>query len=346
MTLRWRFLLPFLAILAISPEALSNIALAAKARPSADIKSNLVKLSDLFSDLEPGQDCDIGPAPSPGSRIIIGQLQLIAIAAQFGVDWQSGAVPVQIIIERKARAVTRGELMPLIRSALRAEAAPDDSDINIGAYTTTTIPAELTSQPTLESLAYDRSNGHFSAQLLFDAPGVEPISFRIAGTVQEMISIPVLTHAMAAGSVIMASDLMVKRMRKGLVGDRTLLIASEAEGLALRHRIMGGDPVSLDELSRPLLVSRGMSVVLRLEDTGLVLMATGQAIEDGALGDRIHVLNPSSRAVLVARITGTAAVQVDPTNTPVMLTSQQSGLPSAYSMASLMQPLSQNEPVR
>ncbi len=341
----WRLVICVTAALIVGV-AMPVGALAAKPRPLVNIRSDLVKLSDLFSGLEAGQDCDIGPAPAPGRRITIEQLQLAAIAAQFGVDWQPGIIPVQVVIERQARSITRRDLMPLIRSSLEAAGAPEDSDISLGAYATLSVPAEITSQPEVESLAYDRSSGRFTAELLFDAPDAAPMRLHIDGMVQEMIEVPVLVHGMSAGTVVSAGDLQVKRLRKGITGYRTLLTANDAVGLAVRHRMAQGDTVSLDELSRPNLVSRGMSVILRLEDTGLVLTAKGEAIEDGALNDRIHVLNPMSRAVLLARVTGTASVQVDPTSTPVMLASQQSGLPTAYSLSTLKQSSSQHGPLQ
>lgn len=319
--------------------AFSGATLAAQPRASITIRSSSVRLSDLFSGLSAGQDCDIGPAPAPGRRINIDQPQLTAIAGQFGVDWQPGAFPAQVVIERGGRSVVAGELLPLIRSALMAAGAPESSDVSLSTYVTLVVPAETTSQPDIESLNYERASGRFTAQLLFNAPGADPMRLRVTGTAQEMIDVPVLVHNMSAGSVITSSDLQIKRLRKSLVGNRALLTAEDGTGLALRHRMVAGNFISLDELSRPLLIFRGMSVVLRLEDTGLVLLAKGEAIEGGALDDRIHVLNPSSRAVLVARVTGSGMAQVDPTSAPILLASQQSGLPPPYGLATVTQPL-------
>ncbi len=320
---------------------LCGAASAAQPRASVSIRSNSVKLSDLFSDLEAGQDCTIGPAPAPGRRIVIEQPQLAAIAGQFGVDWQTGIIPARVNVQRAARSITPGELLPLLRSALVAAGAPEGSDVSFSTYVTLLVPAELIGQPDIESLTYDRSSGRFTAQLLFDTPGSDPMRLRLTGMAQEMTEIAVAAHDMNAGTVIAPSDLRLRRLRKSLIRDKTLLAVQDGVGLAARHRLAAGNPISLDDLSRPLLVSRGMSVVLRLEDTGLVLLAKGDAIEGGSLDDRIHVLNPSSRAVLVARVTGPGMVQVDPSSAPVMLASQQVGLPPAYSLTKTTRSLSQ-----
>ena len=331
-----------LAVMAVpAAVAVPGNALAAQVRRMVSVSSNMVKLSDLFSGLEPGQDCDIGGSPAPGSRVTIEQPQLAAIAAQFGVDWQQGAIPVRAVIERKGRSVTREELVSVIHSALVAAGAAEGSDISLSNYVSMMVPAEMAKQPNVESLSYDHASGHFTADLTFNAPGLEPMQMRVAGMAQEMAEVPVLTHNMIAGSIIGPDDLHIRRLGKNLLSDRTLLVAAGATGFALRHQMLAGKPISLDELSHPLLVVRGMSVILRLENTGLVLVAKGEAIDGGALGDRIHVLNPSSRAVLIAQVTGSGAVQVDPGSAPIMLTSQQAGLPSASSLNASVQASSQ-----
>ncbi len=324
-----------LATFALTMGGCLGAATAAQPRASVSVRSSAVKLSDLFLGLEPGQDCAIGPAPMPGRRIIIEQPQLAAIAEQFGVDWQPGVVPARLIVERAARSVTPGELAPLIRSALVAAGAPEGSDVLLSTYVTLVVPAENAGQPDVQSLNYDRASGRFTAELLFNTPGVDPMPLRVTGMAQEMVEVPVSIRDIATGDLLAPADLQLKRVRKSLVGNKTLLAAQEAAGLVARHRIAAGNPISLGELNRPLLVSRGMSVILRLEDPGLVLLAKGEAIEGGSLDDRIHVLNPTSRAVLVARVTGAGTVQVDPTSAPVLLTSQQTGLPQPSALTAM-----------
>ena len=308
----------------------SRTSRAAQPRTTVSIKSGSVRLSDLFTGLEPGQDCTIGPAPAPGKSIVIEQAQLAAIAAQFGVDWQSGAIPLRVILERKARSVLRAELLALLRPALVAAGAAPGSDIALSGFATMSIPAEDTNPLDIDQLDFDPASGRFAAELLSDGVGADPVRLRVSGTAREMIEVPVLAHAMNAGSVIAPEDLELGRVRKSVADERTISATQEAVGLALRHRMMAGSTITADDLTRPLLVTRGMPVLLRLQNTGMTLTTKGEAIEGGALDDRIHILNPDSRAVLVARITGPGQVQVDPASTPVLVSEQRSGLPQPF----------------
>lgn len=346
MTVEHKPVVSVVVALALGVAIFSGTAFAAQPRASVSIRSGSVKLSDLFSNLETGQDCTIGSAPAPGRRVIIEQPQLAAIAEQFGVDWQPSAAPARVIVERAARSITPAELLPLVRSALAGAGAPEDSDVSLSTYTTLVVPAEDAGQPDIESLDYDHRSGRFTIQLSFDTSAVDPMRLHVTGTAREMVEIPVLAHDMAAGTLVVASDLRTKRIRKSLVSEKTVSTAQDAVGLAARHQIAADSPILLDELGRPLLVSRGMSVILRLENPGLVLLAKGQAIEGGSLDDRIHVLNPTSRAVLVARVTGAGTVQVDPATAPVLLASQQSGLPQPYTLSAMTKPLSHQDLVQ
>jgi flagella basal body P-ring formation protein FlgA len=62
---------------------------------------------------------------------------------------------------------------------------------------------------------------------------------------------------------------------------------------------------------------------MQLVAGGLSLTAQGQALEGGAVGDRIQVLNPGSRAVVEAEVVGIDRVRIDAGSTPVMVAGSQ-----------------------
>jgi flagella basal body P-ring formation protein FlgA len=80
--------------------------------------------------------------------------------------------------------------------------------------------------------------------------------------------------------------------------------------MALRHNVAAGSPMPLADLGHPVLVHKNSAVVMVLDAPGLSLTAQGIAAEDGGRGELIRVVNPASRAVVTAEVTGPDRVRV------------------------------------
>ena len=73
---------------------------------------------------------------------------------------------------------------------------------------------------------------------------------------------------------------------------------------------------------RPSMVVKGATVLMVLDSPGITLTAQGQAVESGAIGERIRVLNPSSRAAVEAEVIGPDRVRVAPSAVPMTVSSR------------------------
>jgi flagella basal body P-ring formation protein FlgA len=96
------------------------------------------------------------------------------------------------------------------------------------------------------------------------------------------------------------------------VHGEVLRLAAEAVGLQLRHQLSAGQPLIKTELTQPSMVQKGARVLMQFDSPGISLTGQGQALETGAIGERIRVLNPTSRAVVEAEVTGPDRVRVAP----------------------------------
>ncbi len=292
---------------------------AAALRRQVSLHGGTVRLSDLFSDLQPGQDCDIGPGPAPGQHIIVPFSQLVAIASQFGVDWQPGGGYASAVLDRPARLVRRDEIMAVLKPALIASGAPPGSDMSLGAFASPPLPVDVKAAPEIQTLDYDAQSGRFSALLTFPTPDADPITLRVTGRAEQQVSVLALSQPLPAGSLLSASDLQVIRVRSSSLRGTPVTAIADVDGLALKQPAPGGVPLTRDMLIRPMLVSRGRPVVLRLEGAGLMLTTAGLALEAGAAGDRIHVINSVSHAVLIGQVMSTADIRIDAGTAPVIL---------------------------
>jgi flagella basal body P-ring formation protein FlgA len=171
-------------------------------------------------------------------------------------------------------------------------------------------------QIAIEQLDYDGSSGRFTGMLAVASDDMAMLRMRLSGTLQEMLEVPVPAHRLAIGSVIQAGDLQMARVRAGLAGGDVVRDPAQAIGRAVRQQAMAGQPLPLAELTSPASVQKGDVVAMRLLAPGLNVAAQGRALESGGLGDRVAVLNPSSRAVVVAEVTGADQVRVLPGTQP------------------------------
>jgi len=76
------------------------------------------------------------------------------------------------------------------------------------------------------------------------------------------------------------------------------------------------------EITRPSMVVKGATVQMVLDSPGIAVSAQGQAMEAGAIGERIRVLNPVSRAVVEAEVIGPDRVRVAPNGSPVKVSAR------------------------
>ncbi len=290
--------------------ALAQPAAAASLRPFTTLSQPLVHLSDLFDDA--GSDRVLGPAPQPGGRILVEAAQLAAIARQFGVDWRPSGTTDRVVIERPGRALPREDALAALREALGASGMSAESEVELPAFAPPMVPSDGTALAKVGQLDYDALTGRFTALLSVTADGMTPLLARLSGRVQAMAEVPVAAHKLMAGAVILAGDVTMARVRAESLRADVARLPAQAIGMALRHPAFPGQPLPIADLGRPALLQKGAAVAMLLDTPGLALTAQGIAAESGAMGDRVHVLNPVSRAIVEAEIIGPNRVRVMP----------------------------------
>jgi len=296
---------------ALVAAALVQPAAAASLRPFTTLSQPLVHLSDLFDDA--GSDRVLGPAPQPGARILVEAAQLAAIARQFGVDWRPGSTADRAVIERPGHALPREDALAALRQALTASGVSAESEVDLPAFAPPMVPSDGAASARIGQIDYDPITGRFTALLSVTADGMEPLLARLSDRVQEMVDVPVAAHKLLAGVAIGTGDVTMARVRAESLRADVVRLPAQAIGMALRHPVFPGQPLPLADLGRPALLQKGAAVAMLLDSPGLALTAQGIAADSGALGDRVHVLNPVSRAIVEAEVIGPNRVRVTPT---------------------------------
>jgi flagellar basal body P-ring formation protein FlgA len=290
---------------------------AATLRTMTTLHAPTVRLSDLFDDAGANADRVLGPGPGAGGRIVVEAAQLRAIARQFGVDWRPASSADRAVLDRPGRPLRRDDVLDAVRSALLAGGASADCDIELAGFTPPLVPFEADPRPVVSDLDYDPNAGRFSAVLSVTGEAMEPIHVRIAGRVDETLELPVTAARLLAGSVLRAEDLHMARVHTSLLRGEIVHRVADAIGMQARRQIAVGQPLAVAELVRPTMVQKGANVQMLLDSPGIVLTAQGQAMEAGAIGERIRVVNPVSHAAVEATVIGPDRVRVAPNGVPL-----------------------------
>ena len=297
--------------------AASQAAPAATLKPLSTLHSSVVRLSDLFADAGRNADRVLGPGPAPGARIVVESRQLAAIARSYSVDWRPAFTAERAVLDRPGRPLAQAETMAPLSKALISAGAPADAAVMVDPFDPPMVPTEGSFTPTVTQLDYEAASGRFTAELGLGGAGGDAISWRVSGHTQAMTEVALSTTRLLPGSVLSAADLRLARLPAERVPPGAAKRIEDAVGKQVRIQIAAGSPVPLSDLTAPVLVRRDGRVLMLAEGPGLSLTAEGRALEAGAAGEHIRVLNPISKAVVDAVVVGEARVRVDPDAPPL-----------------------------
>lgn len=126
------------------------------------------------------------------------------------------------------------------------------------------------------------------------------------------ISAPAAAESLVAARAIMAKTVvgvddirLAEAAIPGAISDPAAAIGWEA-----RVTIYEGRPVRPGDLVAPALVERNQIVRVSFEIGALDIRTDGRALERGALGERVRVMNLASRTVISGAVSGPGAVAV------------------------------------
>jgi flagella basal body P-ring formation protein FlgA len=186
---------------------------------------------------------------------------------------------------------------------------------------------------TVEGLSYDPASDRFAANLSISAEGMPTQVMRVAGRVVQMATAVVATRRLAPDDVIAPGDVrQVQMPARRLAGD-AVHDAAAAIGQSARRAIALGQPIAAGDIGQPVMIAKGATVVLMMDTPGLSIAAQGLALGSGGRDDTIQVMNPLSRAVMEARVTGPGRATIAPGSTPIVAPKSASATPHSPEIA-------------
>lgn len=264
-----------LAAAAMFVVAVAQAAPPVSLRAHAMVAGPDLTLGHLFDGLAPAEAAIVvARAPQPGTEVVLDAAWILRVVRAYGLSWQPGGTTAGVAIRR----VTAEEA-----AALAAETAEALS-----------AAIETTARPVAQPQAQAPAPAASSA----DEPEVT------------VLEVPVPARHIRAGEVIGADDVAWIDMPQTARSERWVLEAEAIVGQSARRALAAGRPVRPDALQLPIDVARGEPVTMVLRTATLSLTARGRALDDGATGERIRVVNTDSNRTVEATVLGPETVEV------------------------------------
>jgi len=179
----------------------------------------------------------------------------------------------------------------------------------------------------VRSPASDPRSRRLDAAIELPGTAARRAPLRLTGVLTETFEAMVPVRALAQGETVKPSDLTIERRPKSDLTSTTLTTAAQAVGLAAKRALPAGKVIRQGDLIKPELVGRNESVTIVFEAPGIVLTVRGKALEAGAQGDLINVLNVQSKRTVQATVIGPGRVTVSATSPRVAANTDPSNPP-------------------
>lgn len=284
-------------------------------KTEAVVDDPVVRLGDIFDGIElPGlADTPVARAPELGREIDIGARWLLAVARSHRLDWQPRSRFERITLRRASQTIGTEEIEAAVRVALedraldhRLELVLDNPGLSLQ------LPSSSEASLAVTGLSHDPDSGRFVAHITAPANGQPFARISVTGRALQLTEVPVLRRNLNPGDVIRAGDiewitLRANRMTRSTVSDQGSLI-----GMSPRRPIRSQQIIRTTDLQTPIVVAKNSLVTIRLQTQRLELSVRGRALEDGAQGDVVRVMNITSNSVVNAVVIDTGTVVVTP----------------------------------
>lgn len=295
-----------LAITAVSAQAQSL-----ELRNDVSVQDSSLRLSDIFAGLPVSEDRVLGPAPRPGKDMTLNARTLRRIAVALDLPWRPISDGDFTIIRRAATIISRGEIEDAVMHELQAmETSLGPFEASIHNTEELVLPESVAATMEIVDIDYNPVGRSFTAKIVAPSKDNPIKTLRTSGRIYKITKVPVLRESMNNGTRITQNDIRLIPVREDRLGADMIVSAKALIGLTPKRLIKAGDPITAQELLTPHIVERGQAVTMIYSSGSLNLTSIGKALENGAKGDLVRVVNSASSQSVEGIVTGDQEITV------------------------------------
>jgi flagella basal body P-ring formation protein FlgA len=323
---RWIFLIvPWLLVTTVAATPAEPLSDIPKLKPAVTVVSEFVRIGDLVENAGVAADVAIFRSPDVGSTGSVSAAKVLDIIGQHNLLIVDASGINQIEITRDSRVISTRDLEKRIARAFSGQYGLGDPNKLSVVFDREPRPLYVETSATgdlqVARAAYETRTSRFDVTLTLPGSAVtRSAPLRYTGSIMDAAEVAVLTRPYNRGEVVKEADVSIERRPKADVSADAALGLENVVGFAARQSLRTGIPLRRSDLVRPEIIKRDETVTLIYEVPGILLTVRGKAVEGGANGDVINVLNIQSKRTVQGVISGPGRVTIASTaNIPVSI---------------------------
>jgi len=309
----------FAALVTLAASTAAQAAAADQARPvlksEAVVTGNIVRIGDLVDNAGIVANVPIFRAPdlgSTGSVPIDAVIEALRANALVGLD--TGGLN-EVVVVRASRSIPAKEVEDSVAAALSKQYGLGEpkSIAVVFERELRAIQVEPSAKgtPSVARINFDARSGRFDATLEVPTGTTSRGLLRLSGRAAATVDVVTVLRPIERGAVLKDEDVQVERKPRADVTRDFITGPDQAIGLSARANLQPGKPLRAAELMKPELIARNETVTIVYEVPGIVLTVRGKAIDGGAEGDVISILNEQTKRTVQGVVVGPGRVTVN-----------------------------------
>jgi flagellar basal body P-ring formation protein FlgA len=283
-------------------------------RANVTVTGDVVRIGDVIDNAGVAAQIAIYRAPDLGTTGTLPTAQVLSVLRAHQVIGVEAKDIKQVSVTRLARTVEAKEIEQDIAHALEHRGGLGDA-----ANLTLTFDRDLqdvqldaSNSGAMQPVAtrFEPRSGRFDVTFeVADDSGTAATRLRFTGNAIETVEAAVLTRNVERNDILKSSDVVIERRPKADVGGDAAG-RNHSVGMQMRHPMRSGQPLRSADLVKPDLVQRDQEVTVIYQSAGLYLTTRGKALDSGAEGDIVNVLNPQTKRTLSGTVSARAQVTI------------------------------------
>ena len=291
-------------------------------RPSVTVESDDINLGDISEirsdDREMARRLSgikIGTAPPAGQSRWVHPTEVRVRLKQFGIEEESYEIaatgPVKIL--RRHATVAPQRVNEAVKAFIQNHAPWKADQLKIHRLTyddELIVPAGRVSLVVAAPKHTDWLGPvPFKVQVLVEGQAVRTVT--APATIEVWSNVVVAVKPLGRYQPVDADDIRIERMNLARVPSNVIMDPEQVLGRRTNRSIAANSVLRNDQVEMPPVIKRGDMVQMFAESSVLRVEAKGIARENGAPGDRIQIMNLSSKKIIYARVVDGQTVEVE-----------------------------------